>query len=84
MYCLVSTPTGPRPLSVARIVIFLLFFISLGRHCCWRVRFDRVRVGLKVLCICWVNVQMWVSMSREGRGGRQDFFYSSRSLVAQW
>ncbi len=70
MYCFVSTPTGPRPLSADRIVMFAFCFI------CFR-RFDWSRVRLGVVCLrlkfcsverekCWILL----SSSTGGSGAR--------------
>ena len=72
IYCVVSTPTGPSPLSAERIVMFLFCFISCRRRCCWSVRLEGVFVGLKMVLSCWIKVQMRVSTSLEGSGGRQE------------
>ena len=72
MYCLVSTPTGPKPLSAERMVMFLLCFMSRRIACCWGVRFGGVVVDLNVVLIFWMNEQMRLSISLGGKGGRHE------------
>lgn len=60
IYCLVSTPTGPRPLSADRIVMFLfrLSWRSMSR--CSLDRLDVVLRGMNARSIscakCWQPV----------------------------
>ena len=70
IYCLVSTPTGPRPLSADRIVIFLfrLSWRSMSR--CSLDRLDVVLHGMNARSIPCAKCCMRVSISHGGSGAR--------------
>jgi len=90
MYCVVSTPTGPRPLSAARMVTWGFSLISL-RSFCWRgVRFGVTVFRVNRLEKASVKWLIRESISRGGRGARHDDFirrvlgsYVSSGLLAK-
>ena len=71
IYCVVSIPTGPRPLSAERMVMSLLVFIWRSRLRWWLEMFDVVFVCWKVSVILVMKVPIRSSMLRGGSGALQ-------------
>ncbi len=71
IYCLVSIPTGPRPLSAERMVMSLLVLIWRNRLRWWLEMFDVVFDCWKVSVSLVMKVPIRSSMLRGGSGALQ-------------
>ena len=70
MYCFVSTPSGPRPLSAERIVMFLFCLSCFKIYCCRLDRLGCILRGVNMRSISCVKDCIRLSISRGGSGAR--------------